>query len=153
MRKAALMKGLGVTLSAFLAVTALPSGAVYAKENDTDNLNTGSDDGYSLVWEENFDGDSLNTDDWNVEQHEPGWVNAELQRYTSLDEGNIEVRDGSLFIKPHVSGGEETDTNEEETVYEEAEDTDISFVLNVGADKKESDTIALQVNFGKIDGY
>ncbi|RKM59213.1 glycosyl hydrolase family protein [Butyrivibrio sp. CB08] len=59
-------------------------------------------DGYTLVWEDEFDGNELNTSDWNVETHEPGWVNAELQRYTAIDEGNIEVSDGTLKIKPHI---------------------------------------------------
>ena len=63
-------------------------------------------DDYELVWADEFDGDSLNTSDWNVETHEPGWVNAESQRYTSLDEGNIEVSDGTLKIKPHIEVGE-----------------------------------------------
>ena len=36
---------------------------------------------YKLVWEDEFEGDQLNTDDWNYEYHEPGWVNAELQEY------------------------------------------------------------------------
>ncbi len=64
------------------------------------------DDDYQLVWADEFDGDSLNTADWNVETHEPGWVNAELQRYTALDEGNIEVSDGILKIKPHIESGD-----------------------------------------------
>ena len=66
-------------------------------------------DDYELVWADEFDGDSLNTSDWNVETHEPGWVNAELQRYTALDEGNIEVSDGTLKIIPHI----ETEDSEE----------------------------------------
>lgn len=62
---------------------------------------------YELVWADEFDGDTLNTEDWNVETHEPGWVNAELQRYTALDEGNIEVSDGTLKIKPHIETGDQ----------------------------------------------
>ena len=56
-------------------------------------------DGYSLKWEDNFDGDSLNRDDWNVETHEPGWVNAEWQAYVDSEE-NIQVKDGKLYIYP-----------------------------------------------------
>ena len=37
--------------------------------------------GYDLRWSDDFNGNSLNRDDWNVETHEPGWVNAELQEY------------------------------------------------------------------------
>ena len=56
-------------------------------------------DGYHLVWEESFDKDTLNMDDWNIETHEPGLVNNELQEYTESSE-NIYVKDGNLVIKP-----------------------------------------------------
>ncbi|MBO4546682.1 MAG: family 16 glycosylhydrolase [Treponema sp.] len=51
-----------------------------------------------LVWEENFDGDSLNMDNWKFETHEPGWVNAELQAYVTSPE-NTYVKDGCLVIQ------------------------------------------------------
>lgn len=56
-------------------------------------------DGYSLVWEDNFDGSSLNRSDWNVELHEPGWVNAEWQEYVDSEE-NIFIDNGKLVIRP-----------------------------------------------------
>lgn len=55
--------------------------------------------GYTLKWEEQFDGTSLNRDDWNVELHAPGWVNNELQEYVD-SEDNIYVKDGNLVLKP-----------------------------------------------------
>ena len=58
---------------------------------------------YTLKWEDNFDGDKLNTDDWNVELHEAGWVNSELQEYVNSDE-NIQVKDGALHLKPKSKG-------------------------------------------------
>ena len=105
------MKGLSsrivaAALSAGLVISGMPLSA-YAKDND---LNPG-DDGYDLVWSDEFDGFELNTDDWNVEAHEPGWVNAELQRYVSEDDmdESIHVGAGILSIKPTVekkeSGG------------------------------------------------
>lgn len=54
-------------------------------------------DGYNLVWEDNFD--TFNRDDWNVELHEPGWVNNELQEYVD-SEDNIYVENGKLVLKP-----------------------------------------------------
>lgn len=60
-------------------------------------------EGFRLVWEDNFDGDSLNTDDWNYEYHEPGWVNAELQEYVDSPE-NIYVKDGNLVIQAIKKG-------------------------------------------------
>lgn len=56
-------------------------------------------EGYTLVWEEQFDGDSLNREDWNVELHEPGWVNEELQEYVDSTD-NIYIEDGDLVLKP-----------------------------------------------------
>jgi len=55
--------------------------------------------GYKLVWQDEFNGTSLNRDDWNVELHEPGWVNAELQEYVDSDK-NIYIEDGKLVLKP-----------------------------------------------------
>ncbi|MBR2810882.1 MAG: carbohydrate binding domain-containing protein, partial [Solobacterium sp.] len=62
---------------------------------------------YSLVWEENFDGAELNRNDWNVELHVPGWVNAELQAYVDSEE-NIYLEDGHLVLKPVKNGDEYT---------------------------------------------
>ncbi|HJB45900.1 MAG TPA: glycoside hydrolase family 16 protein [Candidatus Mediterraneibacter surreyensis] len=55
--------------------------------------------GYKLIWEEQFRGDVLNRNDWNVELHEPGWVNNELQEYVDSSD-NIYVRNGKLVLKP-----------------------------------------------------
>ena len=89
-------------LSLGLAFSGMPINA-YAQEKQTGEI---SDD-YKLVWSDEFDGDSLNTEDWNVEAHNPGWVNEELQRYVDESEvkagtENIEVSDGILKIKPTV---------------------------------------------------
>ncbi len=56
------------------------------------------DPAYSLVFEDNFDGTELNREDWNVELHEPGWVNNELQEYVD-SEDNIFLEDGKLIIQ------------------------------------------------------
>lgn len=56
-------------------------------------------EGYTKVWGDEFDGDSLNRDDWNVETHEKGWVNSELQEYVDSEE-NIQVKDRKLVINP-----------------------------------------------------
>lgn len=54
--------------------------------------------GYKLKWEDNFGGNSLNSADWNVELHNPGWVNNELQAYVDSTD-NIYVKDGNLIIQ------------------------------------------------------
>lgn len=51
--------------------------------------------GYSLVWEDKFNGKSLDTSTWSHETADPGWVNNELQRYTNE---NIKLSDGKLLI-------------------------------------------------------
>lgn len=68
------------------------------KVSDTDDV-IREYEGYTLKWNEEFQGTALNRDDWNVELHEPGWVNAELQEYVDSEE-NIVVEDGVLKIKP-----------------------------------------------------
>jgi beta-glucanase (GH16 family) len=56
---------------------------------------------FTVVWEENFDGDTLDTDIWNFElgdgcdQGICGWGNQELQRYT---DSNHYLSDGILTI-------------------------------------------------------
>ena len=57
------------------------------------------DPAYQLVWEDEFEGTELNRDDWNVELHDPGWVNAEWQEYVDCED-NIYVKDGNLVIQP-----------------------------------------------------
>lgn len=54
---------------------------------------------YGFVWGDEFEGDQLNRDDWNVELHEPGWVNEEWQEYID-DEKVLQVNDGKLVIQP-----------------------------------------------------
>ncbi|MDD2798829.1 MAG: glycoside hydrolase family 16 protein [Bacteroidales bacterium] len=51
---------------------------------------------YQLVWQDDFNGMSLDTTQWNHEAAKPGHVNNELQRYTNGE--NIVVSDGTLKI-------------------------------------------------------
>ena len=69
------------------------------QDNKGDEDNKLSYDGYNLKWEDDFDGDALNEDDWNYEEHAPGWVNSELQAYVKSDQ-NVYVKDGKLVIQP-----------------------------------------------------
>ena len=55
-------------------------------------------DGYSLLWNDEFDGSELDMKAWNYEPHEPGWTNNELQEYTESTD-NVFVKDGKLVIK------------------------------------------------------
>ncbi|MBE5946337.1 MAG: glycosyl hydrolase family protein [Lachnospiraceae bacterium] len=55
-------------------------------------------EGYTLLWHDEFNGDTLNEEIWNKELREPGWTNSELQEYTDSSE-NIFIRDGRLVLK------------------------------------------------------
>ena len=135
MKRGILKKSLVYTAMFSLVAGAIPQVASAAEPTD---------DGYQLVWHDEFDGSTLNTADWNVEQHEPGWVNSELQRYTGLDEGNIQVADGHLAIRPHVTDGGNANASSASV-----EKTEITTNISVSA--ATSDTVAVQVNFGKIE--
>ena len=74
-------------------------------------------EGYTLVFEENFDGPELDRTRWNVELHEPGWVNEEWQEYVDSPE-NIRLEDGRVIydgdasdpkavVRPEDAGDEE----------------------------------------------
>lgn len=57
------------------------------------------EDGFRLIWSDEFSGDSLSDADWNYETHEVGWVNHELQEYVPSEEYAY-VKDGELIIQP-----------------------------------------------------
>lgn len=64
--------------------------------------------GYEIVWEDNFDGSSLNRDYWNVEINGTGCGNNELQYYIDSEE-NVSVRDGNLVLTARVQPHEGKD--------------------------------------------
>lgn len=53
--------------------------------------------GLEMVWSDEFDGDSLNRDVWNVEVNGSGCGNHELQHYIDSPR-NVQVADGNLVI-------------------------------------------------------
>ena len=55
-------------------------------------------EGYTLLWNDEFNGDSLNTDIWSITKRQPGVTNAELQEYTDSTD-NVFVSDGRLILK------------------------------------------------------
>ena len=96
-------------LSAVMAFPTMPTMMINAEEvqvQDASDENGGetaaqdlSYEGYTLKWSDDFDGTSLNTDDWNVELHDAGWVNQEWQEYVNSGD-NIKVEDGKLKLIP-----------------------------------------------------
>jgi Glycosyl hydrolases family 16 len=61
--------------------------------------------GMTKVWEDNFDGTSLNTSDWTFETGAGGWGNNELQFYK---QDNTTVTDGYLVISAKKEGEQYT---------------------------------------------
>ncbi len=53
---------------------------------------------YQLVWSEEFDGETLDLDTWNIEINGNGCGNSEKQYYTDREE-NIRIEDGNLVIE------------------------------------------------------
>lgn len=85
-------------------------------------------DGYELKWQDDFDGTELNRDNWNVELHEKGWVNNELQEYVDSEE-NIYVQDGKLYLNPVKK------VTEAEVANLVPKDNEIEKTVSVSADK------------------
>lgn len=62
---------------------------------------TVSQSDYSLVWSEEFDGDTLDTTNtWNIEINGNGCGNSEAQYYTDREE-NVRLEDGNLVIQAY----------------------------------------------------
>ena len=95
---AALFAG-GLLPTAAPAAAAAPAPKEVSAMETNQAAQTLSYEGYTLRWEDTFDGTTLNREDWNVELHEPGWVNNELQSYVDSPE-NIYLEDGKLVLKP-----------------------------------------------------
>lgn len=55
-------------------------------------------EGYTLLWHDEFEGDTLAEEIWTREVRQPGWTNNELQEYCDSEE-NAFVRDGCLVLK------------------------------------------------------
>lgn len=55
-------------------------------------------DGWSLAWQDEFDGDEINRDNWTFDIGATGWGNNEWQHYTDRPE-NARIEDGMLVIE------------------------------------------------------
>ena len=131
MRK--LRKAIPLALAMSVALTMTPIRAsaeeptqVQAEQSDlveeNESLSDEADkdkEGYKLVFNDDFDGNQLDRTVWNVEKHEKGWVNGELQEYVDSDE-NIKVQDGCLNIIP-VEKVETTSTTDGQNLLSNAD--------------------------------
>ncbi len=89
----------GFTAAALLAGCGGGSGA---KSPVTAPFYPEPEDEWTLVWSDEFDGDSLDLANWDIQEGDgtaegiPGWGNNELQYYTA---DNVSVADGMLTIQ------------------------------------------------------
>jgi beta-glucanase (GH16 family) len=54
---------------------------------------------WRLVWQDEFDGNSLDESKWSYDVQRPGWVNHELENYTYRRPENVRVENGHLVIE------------------------------------------------------
>ena len=78
--------------------TIVNSDLLYLPTDTTGYTTPTSYPGYHLAWSDEFNGNSLNTNDWNYEQGGTGWGNQELENYTSRTQ-NVFVSAGHLVIE------------------------------------------------------
>lgn len=77
----------------FIGATCLM--AIFSTTNSKTNVYTVQDLDYQIIWEDEFDGNSLNSEYWSIEQGgSSAWNN------TAVDDPSvIEVSDGTLKLK------------------------------------------------------
>ncbi|MFN8375385.1 MAG: glycoside hydrolase family 16 protein [Anaerolineae bacterium] len=64
-------------------------------------------EGYSLVWHDEFEGDTIDEDNWTYDLGAGGWGNGEAEYYTDRPE-NARVEDGMLVIEARQERYEES---------------------------------------------
>lgn len=82
-----------------------PKAAVQETPSEEEIAGLYKEEGYYLLWHDEFDGTELNTDIWTIEEREPGWTNNELQAYVN-SEKNVYLENGNLILKPVKEKGE-----------------------------------------------
>ena len=80
-----------------LAASLVMSGLTVTGFQAPDEIVEAAENNYQLVWSDEFDGNSLNRNNWNVEVNGEGGGNGELQYYVD-DTDNIKVSNGTLKI-------------------------------------------------------
>lgn len=101
-------KMMGLYLILFLIVSCSSSGSEETvmveqqqqeEEMEEESLDVNSPDYWdnaTLVWSDEFDGDTLSSDNWLFETGDHGWGNNERQNYVADD--NVEVSNGTLKV-------------------------------------------------------
>jgi beta-glucanase (GH16 family) len=84
-----------ITLLIFtsILVSCIPTGSKIGQPTPID-----VPEGWNLVWNDEFDGKSVDRDNWTYDLGAGGWGNGELEYYTSREE-NARVENGMLIIE------------------------------------------------------
>lgn len=78
---------------------------INACDDESNSSDIPSKDGYTLVWNEEFDYNGLpDLKYWNYETGDHGWGNQELQNYVAQDAAASSVEDGMLTITASLQG-------------------------------------------------
>ncbi len=80
------------------ATATIINDGTYLPTNNTGYSTPDNYSGYKLTWSDEFDGNALNTNNWNYESGGGGWGNNELEYYTSRPQ-NVFVSSGNLIIE------------------------------------------------------
>lgn len=86
------------TISAAQAVGTIINDGTYLPTDTSGYESPNSYPGYNLAWSDEFNGKTLNTNNWNYESGGGGWGNNELEYYTSRSQ-NVFVSSGNLIIE------------------------------------------------------
>ena len=89
---------LNSTIAVCLFFIACSEEEVVSQNNETNDWEI---DGWNIVWQDEFDRDSLDLIKWSHETGGHGWGNNELQYYTDSD-SNSYVENGNLVLKAEV---------------------------------------------------
>ena len=104
-----------VIISNAVGATISNGSAIGTIENDDQSEGTTGDgyvtpleyEGYTLVWNDEFNDGQIDLDNWRFEEGATGWGNNELQNYTT---NNAKVDDGLLVIEAREEDGGYTST-------------------------------------------
>ena len=94
-----MMNKLNSTIAVCLFFLACSEEDVVSQNNN--NANKWELEGWNIVWQDEFDKDSLDLTKWSHETGGHGWGNNELQYYTDSD-SNSYVENGNLVLKAEV---------------------------------------------------
>jgi beta-glucanase (GH16 family) len=86
------------TLGVAKATGTILNDGTYLTTDNTGYTTPATYPGYMLAWSDEFDGNSLNMQNWSFETGGTGWGNNELENYTSRSQ-NLFVSSGNLIIE------------------------------------------------------